>query len=121
MDPVKRHFSRSIYVQRAARLLRAEVTLIHVIDPAGFTAVEGLELYTRPPAEVMADHRAVTREKLDSFLASDLPPTEFHRVLATGDPSTAIAATPERLRDLTLRGSARFAVPGPQWVTRKVG
>ena len=114
MDPVKKIlfpidfspscFGMALYVQRAARLLRAEVTLIHVIDLAGFTALEGLELYTRPPAEVMADHRAVvTREKLDSFFASDLPPAEFHRVLATGDPATAIAATIEEQRfDLVI-------------------
>ena len=105
MDPVKKIlfpidfspscFGMALYVQRAARLLRAEVSLIHVTDPARFTALEGLELYARPAADVMADHRAVMREKLDSFLASDLPPAEFHRVLATGDPATAIAATIE--------------------------
>lgn len=55
MDPVKKIlfpidfspscFGMALYVQRAARLLRGEVTLIHVTDPARFTALEGLELY----------------------------------------------------------------------------
>lgn len=103
MDPVKKilfpvDFSPSclamaLYVRRAAQLLRAKVTLIHVIDPASLTTLEGLELYARPAVDVLADHRAVMGKKLDLFLDSEFSLAEVPRVLATGDPATVIAAT----------------------------
>ena len=86
-------FSRSCiamaaYVERAAVLLEAEVSLIHVVDP---TSYNGLELYERSPFEVQEEHLEVGREKLDSFLSAKFPASAFPRILASGDPASEIA------------------------------
>lgn len=86
-------FSRSCtamaaYVKRAATLVGASVSLIHVVDPASYN---GLELYVRSIPEISEDHLTVGRERLDSFLISEFPAVEFPRILATGDAATEIA------------------------------
>jgi len=76
------------YVKRAAALLGARVSLVHVVDPASYN---GLELYVRPASEVSEEHLGIGRERLDSFLAADLPVAECPRILKSGDASTEIA------------------------------
>jgi nucleotide-binding universal stress UspA family protein len=58
------------YVKRAAALLGARVSLIHVVDPTGYN---GLQLYLRPISEVSEEYLGIGREKLDSFLAKEFP------------------------------------------------
>jgi len=76
------------YVQRAAALLEARVSLIHVVDPTGYN---GLQLYVRPISEVLEEHLGIGRERLDSFLAAEFPVAECPRILASGDAATEIA------------------------------
>src|SRR5215472_16804195 len=75
------------FVQRAAALLSARVTLVHVFDP---TAHSSFELYVRPLPEVEEDHRNLAQEKLSSFLASEFPRDDNARALACGDVATRI-------------------------------
>jgi nucleotide-binding universal stress UspA family protein len=65
------------YVKRAATLLGARVSLVHVVDPAGYN---GMQLYVRPISEV-----------LEEFLAAEFPAAECPRILASGDAATEIA------------------------------
>jgi nucleotide-binding universal stress UspA family protein len=44
------------YVKRAAALLGATVSLIHVVDPTGYN---GLQLYVRPISEASEEHHLV--------------------------------------------------------------
>ncbi len=76
------------YVKRAAALYSAKVSLVHVVDPASYS---GLELYTRSPFEVEEEHLEIGRQKLDSFLASEFPASEYPRILDSGDPAAQIA------------------------------
>ncbi|HVU46836.1 MAG TPA: universal stress protein [Terracidiphilus sp.] len=78
------------YVRRAAAMFGAKVSLIHVVDPAGYS---GLELYTRSPFEIAEEHLAVGRERLDSFLTAEFPAAECPRILSSGDAATEIART----------------------------
>jgi nucleotide-binding universal stress UspA family protein len=78
------------YVESAARLLGADVALLHVVDTRSFSAVEGMSAYARPPADVIADHQAVVREKLEAFLAAEFPNPGVRRVLAMGDAAATI-------------------------------
>ena len=75
------------FVQRAAALLSAKVTLVHVFDP---TAHSGFELYVRPLPDVEEEHRILAQEKLSSFLASEFPPNDNARALVCGDVATRI-------------------------------
>ena len=76
------------YVKRAAALLKARVSLVHVVDPTGYN---GLQLYVRPVSEVSEEHLAIGRDRLDSFLKEDFPAAEFPRILTSGDAATEIA------------------------------
>jgi len=76
------------YVKRAAALLEARVSLIHVVDPTGYN---GLQLYVRPISEVSEEHMAIGRDRLDSFLTAEFPAAEFPRILNSGDAATEIA------------------------------
>ena len=76
------------YVKRAAALLKARVSLVHVVDPTGYN---GLQLYVRPVSEVSEEHLAIGRDRLDSFLKEDFPAAEFPRILISGDAATEIA------------------------------
>jgi len=76
------------YVKRAANLFGAQVSLLYVVGLGGYN---GFELYVRPPSEVSAEHRAIGRQKLDTFLADEFPPDEHPRILAAGDAAIQIA------------------------------
>ena len=76
------------YVKRAAALLEARVSLVHVVDPTGYN---GLQLYVRPISEVSEEHLAIGRDRLDSFLTAEFPTAEFARILTSGDAATEIA------------------------------
>jgi nucleotide-binding universal stress UspA family protein len=76
------------YVKRAAALLGARVSLIHVVDPTGYN---GLQLYARPISEVLEEYVGIGRERLDSFLAAEFPVAECPRILISGDAAFEIA------------------------------
>lgn len=76
------------YVKRAASLLKANVSLVHVVDPAGYN---GLELYVRPISQISEEHLGIGRERLDSFLTAEFPAAECPRILTSGDAATEIA------------------------------
>jgi nucleotide-binding universal stress UspA family protein len=76
------------YVKRAAALLEARVSLVHVVDPTGYN---GLQLYVRPISEVSEEHLAIGRDRLDSFLTAEFPVAQFPRILTSGDAATEIA------------------------------
>jgi nucleotide-binding universal stress UspA family protein len=76
------------YVKRAAALLEARVSLVHVVDPTGYN---GLQLYVRPISEVSEEHLAIGRDRLASFLTAEFPPSQFPRILTSGDAATEIA------------------------------
>jgi nucleotide-binding universal stress UspA family protein len=87
------------YVKRAATLMKAKVTLIHVIDPVTFNA---LELYMRSPLDVTDDHVAAARHRLEGFLQAEFPASEAARMVATGDPAREIAAAARQGFDLIM-------------------
>ena len=66
------------YVKRAATLLGARVSMVHVVDPAGYN---GMQLYIRPISEVEEEYLGIGREKLDSFLAAEFPVEPFRSAL----------------------------------------
>lgn len=76
------------YVKRAAAVLGAKVSLVHVVNLAGYS---GFELYVRPISEVSEEHRKIGRERLDLFLAAEFPIAQCPRILASGDAATQIA------------------------------
>jgi nucleotide-binding universal stress UspA family protein len=76
------------YVKRAAALLGARVSLIHVIDPTGYN---GMQLYVRPLSEVSEEYLEISRERLASFLTAEFPVAQCPRILASGDAATEIA------------------------------
>jgi len=76
------------YVKRAAALLGARVSLVHVVDPTGYN---GMQLYVRPISEVLEEQLEIGRQRLDSFLAAEFPVAQCTRILASGDASTEIA------------------------------
>jgi nucleotide-binding universal stress UspA family protein len=55
------------YVRRAAAIYQAQVTLLHVVDPASHS---GFELYSRSPFEISEEHMTIGRERLSAFLAA---------------------------------------------------
>ena len=73
------------YVKRAAALLGARVSLVHVVDPTGYN---GMQLYLRPISEVLEEQLEIGRQRLDSFLAAEFPVAQCTRILASGDAST---------------------------------
>jgi len=75
------------FVQRAAALCSAKVTLVHVFDP---TAYSGFELYVRSLPEVEEERRSLAQEKLCSFLTSEFPPDDNARALVCGDAAKQI-------------------------------
>jgi nucleotide-binding universal stress UspA family protein len=81
----------SPYVERAAKLLGATVSLVHVVDPAALDVFEAYELFERPMSEVSEEHKIVAQRKLDSFLAREFPSVECPRILESGDPGTRIS------------------------------
>src|SRR6266581_793673 len=78
------------YVQRAAALCGATVSLLHVCDLASHS---GFELYARPGNEIAEEHWNVAREKLEQFLIAEFPRTTSSRILLAGDAASVIAET----------------------------
>jgi nucleotide-binding universal stress UspA family protein len=76
------------YVNRAAALYGARVSLLHVFDP---TSYNGFELYVRQPREIFAEHEHVARARLDLFLEDELPVVKHGRILVQGDAAAEIA------------------------------
>jgi nucleotide-binding universal stress UspA family protein len=70
------------YVKRAAALLEAKVSLVHVVDPTGYN---GIQLYVRPISEVSEEHLDIGRERLNSFLTAEFPVAQCPRILTSGD------------------------------------
>lgn len=68
-------------VRRAAALFNAVVSLVHVVDPAGLDFFEQYELYVRPVADILEDHRIVRMERFEAFLNSEFPLADSPRVL----------------------------------------
>jgi nucleotide-binding universal stress UspA family protein len=87
------------YVKRAATLLGAKVSLVHVVDLASYN---GFELYVRPPSEISEDQTIIGRERLDLFLAREFPLSEHPRILVTGDAAKEIAQIARRGFDLII-------------------
>jgi nucleotide-binding universal stress UspA family protein len=83
------------YVKRAAALLGAKVSLVHVVDPTGYN---GLQLYVRPISEVSEEYLGIGRERLDSFLTTEFPVAQCPRILASGDAATEIARVAREYR-----------------------
>src|SRR5271170_1476626 len=67
------------YVKRAAAVLGARVSLIHVFDPASYS---GFELYVRSAAVIAEEHEGIARDRLHSFLREEFPVSEYPRILA---------------------------------------
>src|SRR3977135_391388 len=76
------------YVKRAAALLGARVSLVHVVDPTGY---KRFALFSRPISEVSEEHLGIGRGKLDSLLTAEFPVAQCPRILAWGDAATEIA------------------------------
>jgi nucleotide-binding universal stress UspA family protein len=88
------------YVKRAAALLGAKVSLIHVVD---LTSRNGFELYLRSSPDIAEERRLIGREHLDAFLTADFPLHQSSRILTSGDPATQIArAVREEAFDLII-------------------
>jgi len=69
-------------VKRAAALVGARVTLVHVFD---LYSHDAFQLYVRPLSEVAEEQKNLARDKLDSFLKSEFPIAECPRILSSGD------------------------------------
>ena len=78
------------YVQRAARIFDAEVTIVHVCD---VNSHNGFELVARPAVDIATEHFGLARSKLEVFLVAEFPPEKSPRLLLTGDAATKIAET----------------------------
>lgn len=76
------------FVRRAATLLGASVSMVHVVDVA---SRNGFELYMRTVPEIAEEHLLLALTKLDSFLAADFPVDQCPRILLSGDAATEIA------------------------------
>jgi len=76
------------YVERAAAIFRAEVTLVHVCD---LSSHNGFELYARPSNEIREEHLNLARGKLELFLKSEFPAAQCPRVLLAGETASEIA------------------------------
>src|SRR5580700_2464793 len=75
------------FVKRSAAIFGARVTLLHVFD---LYSHDAMQLYVRPPSEVAEEQRNLARDKLDSFLKSEFPPSDSRRVLLSGDAAVQI-------------------------------
>ena len=87
------------YVKRAAALLDARVSLIHVFNPF---SNNGLEQFVRVPAEIAEEHEEIARRKLDAFLAKEFPVAQHSRILVAGDPAHEIAKAAHHGFDLIM-------------------
>lgn len=75
------------YVKRVAAIFNSRVTVLHVCDLASHN---GFVLYIRTMQEIAEEHWSIRKQRLDSFLECELPPSRFSRVLRSGDPAQEI-------------------------------
>jgi nucleotide-binding universal stress UspA family protein len=75
------------FVKRAAVMLRASVSLLHVFDPISHNGFEGVE---RPISEIAEDRLGVARDRLHNFLRAEFPVAEFPRLLFSGNAAAGI-------------------------------
>lgn len=87
------------YVKRAAALLNAHVSLIHVFRPF---SNNGLEQFVRSPGEIAEEHEEIARKRLDAFLAKEFPVAQAPRILAAGDPASHIVKAARHGFDLIM-------------------
>jgi nucleotide-binding universal stress UspA family protein len=78
------------YVERAAAIFGAEVSIIYVCD---LNSYNGFELYVRPGDEISQEHWNLARSKLELFLSSEFPAEKCPRILLDGDAASVIAET----------------------------
>jgi nucleotide-binding universal stress UspA family protein len=76
------------YVKRAADILGAQVTLVHVCD---LSSHNGFELCVRAPQEIAEEHKLIGQEKIESFLSTDFPMAKCPRVVRSGEAAPEIA------------------------------
>jgi nucleotide-binding universal stress UspA family protein len=81
------------YVERAATIFGASVTIVHVCDLASHN---GFELYARRSDEIAEDHWNLARNKLALFLPSAFPRGSCQRLLLAGDPARAISSAAKK-------------------------
>jgi hypothetical protein len=62
-------------------VLLGAISLVHVVDPTDYN---GMQLYVRPISEVLEEFMGIGRERLNSFLAAEIPAAECPRILASG-------------------------------------
>jgi len=75
------------FVRRAAAVLNAKITLIHVFDPMSHS---GLEMAVRPMTEIAEDHEEIARRKMEAFRAKEFAGAEAATIVVSGDPATEI-------------------------------
>jgi len=76
------------FVERAAAMFRAKVTLLYVLEPC----TAGFEPLTRPLPAIEADRKSVAWVKLESYLSAEFPVHDVPRLLVVGDAAARIAA-----------------------------
>jgi nucleotide-binding universal stress UspA family protein len=87
------------YVKRAAAILSARVSLIHVFDPNSYT---GVEVYVRGPMVIADEHRQLASQRLDAFLHKEFPPSHHPRILVSGGVAEGISETARSGFDLII-------------------
>jgi nucleotide-binding universal stress UspA family protein len=75
------------FVERAAEMFSASLSLIYVLEPP----TSGFELLTRPLPEIEENRKEVACAKLQSYLTTEFPLRDVPRLLARGDAATRIA------------------------------
>ena len=75
------------YVNRAAAIASAKVTLLQVLEPSA----SGFELLVRPQREADEDRENVARAKLDSWHPSQFSVSDSTRILVVGEAAARIA------------------------------
>jgi nucleotide-binding universal stress UspA family protein len=81
------------YVQRAAAIFGAKVTIVHICD---LSSHNGFELYARPAGEIAEEHRSLAKSKLELFLRSEFPIAQYPRILLAGDAASLITETAKK-------------------------
>ena len=98
------------FVQRAAAMFGAKVTLLHVVVPSA----SGFELLVRPLRDADEDRRVVACSLLETYLSTEFPPSDTERLVVIGDAATRIA---EVARD---RGFEAIVMPTHAGVFRQM-
>jgi len=75
------------FVQRAAAVSSAKVTLLYVLEPSA----SGFELLARPLPEAEKDRMKVACAKLESYLSAEFPVHDTPRLLVAGEAGARIA------------------------------